>query len=101
MRENQSRGATISATIPSPSSLRFSSLASSRMAARRLAVDLRDRVVVVKHHRVEAEALELRELPVEGLRLAGRRAVRIGAFAEIPGAEAETIGGRVGHDARE
>jgi hypothetical protein len=58
-----------------------------------LAVDLRHGVVVVEHHRVEPERLELIQLPVGSLRGASGRAVGIGSFAEVPGAEAEAVGG--------
>ncbi len=56
-----------------------------------LAVNVRHRVVVMKHHGVEAKLLELVELPVEGLHGAGGRAVRVLTFADIPGTETELV----------
>ena len=49
-------------------------------------------VVVVKHHGVEAEFLQLAELPVEGLRWARLGAVGIAAFAPVPRACAKAVG---------
>ena len=54
-------------------------------------IDIRHGVVIVKHHRFEAERLELAELPIEVLGLPRRGAVRVGAFAEIPWTEAKPV----------
>jgi len=51
----------------------------------------------VEHHGVEAVFLELGEFPVESLGRAHGRAVGVLAFADVPRAEAEFVGGRCGH----
>src|SRR6266496_275120 len=45
----------------------------------------------MEHHRVEAELLELIELPIERLRRPRRGAVRVLPFAEVPGTETELV----------
>src|SRR5207248_8235457 len=71
----------------------FLDLGSAALAARRVKVGL-DHVVVVELHAVEAELLVLAHLGGEGDLLARRRAERIGAGADVPGAEGEAVGGR-------
>ena len=57
----------------------------------RFLVNVGHGVVVMEHHRVKAEALQLAQFPVERLGRPGRRAVRVGPFADVPGAEAELV----------
>jgi hypothetical protein len=47
----------------------------------------------VKHHRVETELLQLRQLPIKRTGLPDGRTVRIGPFAEVPRAETEFVSG--------
>ena len=56
-----------------------------------LAVNVRHGIVVMKHHGVEAQLLELLKFPIESLDGAGCGAVGILAFADIPGAETEFV----------
>ena len=56
-----------------------------------LAVNVRHGVVVVEHHRVEAEPFELLEFPVERLGRTRRWTIRVSALADVPGAEAEFV----------
>ena len=57
----------------------------------RFFINVRHGIVVVKHHGVEAELFELRELPIEGLGRARGGAVGVLTFAEIPGSEAKLV----------
>ena len=63
----------------------------------RFVVDLWHSVVVVEHHCVEAELLELREFPVETCRRSHGRTVRVLAFADVPGTETKPVRLRLGH----
>src|SRR5262249_38428036 len=54
----------------------------------------RHSVVVVELHAVEAELLVLAELAGEGQLLANRRPERVGAGADVPGTEGESIAAR-------
>ena len=55
-------------------------------------IDVRHGIVVVEHHRVEAEPFKLAELPIEGGRRANGRAVGVLAFADVPRPEAKPVG---------
>jgi len=64
---------------------------------RGLRVDVRHGVVVVEHHGVEAEGLELGELPVEALLAADGGAVGVLTLAEIPRAYTKAVLLFLGH----
>src|SRR5690242_7118908 len=63
----------------------------------RFDVDVRHRVVVVKHHRVETELLKLGEFPVEGGGRPDGRAVWVLAFSNVPRTEAKPVGSIFSH----
>ena len=54
-------------------------------------VNVRDGVVVVEHHGVDAEFFELGEFPIERLRGPGGGAVGVPTFADVPGAETKLV----------
>src|SRR5262249_21263132 len=63
---------------------------------RRVLVDVRHGVVVVKLHAVEAEFPVLAQLGGEGDLLADLGAERVAAGADVPGAEGEAVGALAG-----
>ena len=54
-------------------------------------LDVRHGVVVVEHHGVEAEFLQLVELPIEGLFRTRDRSIWVGTLADVPRAEAKFV----------
>ena len=91
---SQRRGAMNSQNSPSPSSI-FLTLATPFCVSAGVEVG-GDDVVVVELHAVEAELLVFADLGGEGDFLADRRAERIGAGADVPGAEGEAVAARLG-----
>ena len=97
-RRTTSRGATNSGTRPWLSSMRLHLGALLRDLRGREVVHPRHDVVIVELHAVEAERLVEREFLLVREGLADFGAERVGAFADVPGAEGEAVFGGLGDD---
>jgi hypothetical protein len=62
-----------------------------------LAVNVRHRVIIVKHHRLKTMFFELLEFPIKWHFPPRRRAVRILARTQVPRAETKFVAMRFGH----